>query len=93
MAKEPEKASSTETFVGDTVLYALPDGPNAGQQRPAIVTRKNDEGSVNLHVFRDISDRAESLPDHILEPFHAERGSVNFSETNEPGTWNLRTGK
>lgn len=45
--------------VGDTVLYALEDGINRGELRPAIVVRRwsdDPHGAVQLAVFVDGSN-------------------------------------
>lgn len=39
--------------IGDVVLYVLPDGPHAGESRPAFVVQVWSAGYVNLQVFID----------------------------------------
>lgn len=70
---------------GRNVHYVLVDGPNAGQHRPAIVTRVTrngdapppDMGLCDLEVFTSLKDG--------IENFKAE--NVEFSNTETPGTW------
>ncbi|BDI33444.1 hypothetical protein CCAX7_54950 [Capsulimonas corticalis] len=90
----PEKPITTDPIPGLTegrvVHYILPDGPSAGQIRPAMVVRvwnrnsidKTSRGCVQLQVFTD-------GPNDAL--MNVEwRTSVLFddSPTPAPGTWN-----
>jgi hypothetical protein len=45
-------STKTTPEVGDTVLYTLPDGDNAGTVRPALVVGESDMGNaLDLEVF------------------------------------------
>ncbi len=52
MSEEPRKARQVPA-TGQIVHYVLPDGPNAGAHRPAIITEVWSGGYVNLQVFVD----------------------------------------
>lgn len=70
---------------GRIVRYVLPDGPSAGQIRPAIVVRVWDQGNgcANLHVFLDGSND---------EGANAWQTSCVFDpEERKPGTWHWPT--
>ena len=49
------QTNTMEVYRGAGVEYVLPDGPNAGEIRPAIVTGVHDTetGCANLTVFAD----------------------------------------
>jgi hypothetical protein len=40
-------------FIGETVLYKMPDGPTVGELRPAIVLRVHDNGMTDVRVITD----------------------------------------
>lgn len=67
--------------VGTTVLYALPDGPNEGTQRPALVVGHADaKGALDLEVF---AHRLDDGPAYELG--NVFRTCV--AQGDEPGTW------
>jgi len=89
---DPDPPMAAETpRVGDTVLYHLPSGPNAGAQRAAIVTAIMSIG-LDLTVFgathRDfqgnhaVQGQASALS-HV-----ALVGNVLYG--NKPGCWSWR---
>lgn len=80
---EPPKAIPGLTE-GRIVHYVLPDGPNAGQHRPAIIVRVWNpvSSTVQLQVFTDGSNDG---PKYAAGLFWAT--SVMLSEEPKPGTW------
>jgi hypothetical protein len=77
--------------IGDIVLYALPDGRNVGQVRPAFVVRCWIADVVNLQVFTDgINDYPS---EHLGSHGTLWKTSVHYSENKEPGTWHWRSGE
>ena len=69
--------------VGRIVHYVLPDGPYAGDVRPAIVVRvwNQDLGAVNLQVFTDQSN------DGFDTGVVWATSVVHDQETKKPRTW------
>ena len=72
--------------LGRIVRYVLPAGPNAGQERAAIITKVYGEGVCNLTVFYDQEDDAagddaanDGLVGRVWSPAHDDFKS--------PGTW------
>ncbi len=79
-AKAERMAGLTE---GRMVHYVLPDGPSAGQHRPAVVVRVWDSGFVNLLVFRDgYNDVEEPTANIVLWVT-----SVEYNEHGIGRTW------
>lgn len=73
---------------GRIVHYVLPDGPHAGEHRPAIIVKIWDRhrGYANLQVFIDGgNDIAWPISEHI--PGTQWATSVEFSEEPRPRTW------
>jgi len=76
---------------GRVVHYVLPDGPHAGEHRPAIVVkvwRQGDgsppsNGYSNLMVFLDGSN---DTPTGVAHPM-LWATSIEFSEEPRPRTW------
>ncbi len=67
---------------GRIVNFVIPDGPLAGEIRPAMIVRVWDNELCNLHVFSDGPN------DHETTCIHGNWvGSVNHSEKREPRTW------
>lgn len=75
---------------GRIVHYVLPEGPNQGEHRPAVVVRAwgryphaspEASGMVNLQVFFDGTNDGHGLN---TQPW---RTSVHYSEEQLPGTW------
>lgn len=81
LAPKPRKKLPTEGLIeGCIVHYVLPEGPNAGESRPAIVVKvwDKDSGCANLNVFTDgENDGVDGL----------WVTSVCYSDTHEPRTW------
>ncbi|HBD19459.1 MAG TPA: hypothetical protein DC063_04795 [Arenimonas sp.] len=81
---------SQKPTVGRIVHYVLPDGPSAGQHRPAIIVRTWDQpelpfsGTVQLQVFTD--GQNDVAPG---EPWSATKwiSSATYSEEPQPRTW------
>jgi hypothetical protein len=71
VAKEEAQATTAiDTLaVGQVVTYHVTDRG----VRPAIVTAVNEDGTVNLHVFKDASDHAAHA-----EPFCATFANVSL---------------
>src|SRR4051812_37918792 len=74
---------------GRMVHYVLPDGPSAGQHRPAVVVHVwRDipdyvaDGRVQLQVFTDGTNDGGDYAGGLVW-----RTSVKYSEEKEPGTW------
>lgn len=65
------------------VLYTLPDGPRAGEERPAIIVRWQDEENriAVLVVFTDALNDSPRFHDAIV------RVSAKKGERGQPGTW------
>ena len=69
--------------LGRMVHYVLPDGPNAGEHRPAVIVRVWGSDAVNLQVFMDGgNDGAPYLAAGLLWAT-----SVKRSDTPTPRTW------
>lgn len=70
--------------LGRNVHYVLPDGPNKGHHRAAIITGVHGRSCVNLTVFLD-----QHADDTRSGDFIATRRawSCNYSANSEPGTW------
>jgi hypothetical protein len=68
---------------GRIVHYVLPDGPHAGEHRPAIVVRVWSEVGVNLQVFMDGAN------DRVSGPGVVWATSVLYADPAEhkPRTW------
>jgi hypothetical protein len=47
------EGSARAPAAGTFVSFVLSAGPATGETRPALVTRANDDGTVNLSVFLD----------------------------------------
>jgi hypothetical protein len=69
---------------GRIVHYVIPDGPKAGEHRPAVIVKVWDffTGYVNLHVLWDGGNDAAdgSRPDPWVT-------SVSYSEEQGPRSW------
>lgn len=65
------------------VLYTLPDGPRAGETRPAIIVRWQDEANkiAVLIVFTDGLNDAPRFHDAVVR-IVAKKGAPG-----EPGSW------
>lgn len=72
--------------VGRIVLYRLEFGPHAGEDRPAMVVANRD-GRVNLSVFLDGPNDAESPPPNYPHVYLVVmwRGTVPYGR--ERGHW------
>lgn len=72
-------------FVGAIVLYLLKEGNGKGQQRPAVITKINKNGSPNMRVILDGAGDAGSEFNHPLEgqAFTVEEDQ----EGKIPGSW------
>lgn len=69
--------------VGTFVHYLLPDGPNKGTARPALVVSESDMGNaLNLEVF---ADREQDGP--AYEAGNVWRTLVSHKPEGKPGTW------
>lgn len=69
--------------VGMHVLYKRPDGPHAGEDRPAVITRVN-VSNCNLNVFLDGPNDSNTY-DPAKSPTCEWRGSIEPGE--EPNTF------
>lgn len=72
---------------GRIVHYVLPEGPHAGEHRPAIIVKvwNHTTGYVNLKVFLDGSN---DDPAGRTQPHWQEwQTSVLYSEEPQPRTW------
>jgi len=79
VVSEPQKTGLHGLTEGRIVHYVLPDGPSAGQHRPAIVVKNWGGGGVQLQVFTDgQNDGAENV---------VWVTSILHSETKEKNTW------
>ena len=65
--------------LGDVVLYVLSHGPDAGSERPAIITRVLEGGAVQLYVFA-------AHPTELLHHPWDTTASYNEIEL-VPGSW------
>lgn len=73
---------SIAPFVGAIVHYVIPDGPQRGQHRPAIIVRLWNENRANLQVFTDsVNDGGRYESGLTWAP------STQYSEVPTPGTW------
>lgn len=81
MSKEPKMMDGL--IEGRMCHYVLPDGPNAGYHRPAVVVQVWDmwAGTCNLQVFVDGNN------DGFANVLTQHRTSVRYSEDKENGTW------
>jgi hypothetical protein len=68
---------------GRMVHYVLPDGPNAGEHRPAVIVRIWDHGSgyVNLQVLVDGTNDYPQYNGLLWAT------SIEYSEEPRPRTW------
>jgi|GEM_PF-2044180 len=78
--------------IGDHILYCMPEGHSAGQDRPAVVVRVWSATMVNLQVLIDGTndyphDHTASLAGSIWKT------SVHYSASPTPGTWRWPTQK
>lgn len=66
--------------IGRVVHFVVPDGPCAGQHRPAFIVQIWSGGYLNLQVFFDGSNDG---------PIHGQpwQTSVEYSEEPKPRTW------
>jgi hypothetical protein len=79
-------------IVGRIVHYVLEDGPNAGEDRPAMIVRvwNLETGYCNLLVFLDgINDghKIEYQAGGTIAPMLWKTSRSFDSETKAPGTW------
>lgn len=72
---------SKQPSIGDIVLYVLPDGPHAGEDRPAFVVQIWSGGYVNLQVF---IDGTNDYPDYNGSVWAT---SIEHDEEMKPRTW------
>ncbi|MEA2722608.1 MAG: hypothetical protein QOH59_379 [Gemmatimonadales bacterium] len=85
MAKE--KAESTQTgrplpSIGRQVHYVLPDGPHAGEHRPATIVRVWSGTMVNLQVLSDGSNDGQGYEHGLVWVT-----SVDYSDDPRPRSW------
>lgn len=79
-----EQSFRTNWRVGMRVLYRRPDGPHAGEERPAVITRVN-PSTCNLLVMLDGPNDSNTF-DPKTSPTTEWRGSIYPSE--DADAWN-----
>lgn len=89
LVPEPRRPHTTPKCA-DQVLYVLPDGPHAGEDRPALIVRvpenyENDfSASVRLVVFAEPADG--------MRYDGACYFTAPYGRSSELGTWRYRLG-
>lgn len=73
--------------IGSTVLFTLPDGPCAGEDRPAVLVTFRPDGRALLHVHVDASDVPGQQGFLLLARFLARRAA---GDRQTPGAWRPR---
>lgn len=71
---------------GRIVRYVLPDGPHAGDARPAMVVRVWSPTCVNLQVFLDGVNDFEGDPD-VAPNLRWVTSATLDPSAKEPGSW------
>jgi hypothetical protein len=80
-------AQPERPYAGGIVHFVLPDGPNRGQCRAAMITSTWDHSPSNLRLYRDQAEdtpmgvSVESLPELRLPLVRHDE------ESQTPGTW------
>jgi hypothetical protein len=69
---------------GCMVHYVMPDGPRAGEVRPAMVIRGLPNAAANLQIFLDGPNDAPGS--HVM-PTSVWMGTVAYDPLGAPGTW------
>ena len=76
-------AAQQTPSIGRIVHYVMPDGPNQGESRPAMVVRVWSDTTVNLQVFTDGTADGGAYSGGLVKA-----ASVEFSEdVSQLGTW------
>ena len=82
-------ATDKAVEVGDVVHYVLPNGPNRGAHRPAVVVGVRNEYTVDLQVLSDGHKGQEPMGDMMPNVFwkpNCVRDETGHSEE----TWHAR---
>lgn len=84
-----ERDTDRPVEVGDVVHFVLPNGPNAGAHRPAIVVGIVNGYTADLQVFSDGHKGAEPRGDMMPNVFW-KPGCVRDEQGKSANTWHER---